>query len=131
MDYWRPTALLALTNEEVFCDFIERNLLPNLLPFDGTNSNSIVILDNASIHHTKRVVELINSVGALVHFLPPYTPHLNPIEELFSKVKSCMKENETAILQADNDTLEDIILTAFSLVTSEDCYGWCMHAGYL
>lgn len=73
MDYWRPTALLALTNEEVFCDFIERNLLPNLLPFDGTNSNSIVILDNASIHHTKRVVELINSVGALVHFLPPYS----------------------------------------------------------
>ena len=66
-------------NEDELCDFIERYLLPHLLPF---NPRSVVVLDNAAIHHTRRPIELIQSVGALVHFLPPYSPDLNPIEEI-------------------------------------------------
>ena len=84
-------------NGDAFCDFLERCLLPELLPFNGVNPRSVVILDNASVHHVPHAVTLIQSVGALVHFLPPYSPDLNPIEEFFSKVKAVLKENDNAI----------------------------------
>ena len=79
----------ANMNEDVFCDFVERDLLPHLLPFNfnGVNVRSVVLLDNATIHHTRRPIELIQSVGAIVHFLPPYSPDLNPIEEMFAKAR--------------------------------------------
>ena len=119
-------------DEDAMCDFVEYNLLPHLLPFDGVNHNSVVVLDNASIHHTNRVMELIHSGGAIVHFLPPYSPHLNPIEEMFSKIKSCLKDNEEAILGTrDDGSLIDFVYAAFSLVSSDDCYGWYEHAGYV
>lgn len=51
--------------------FIEKYLLPNLLPFDGINSNSVVIMDNASIHHVNGVVSMISEIGALVHPIHP------------------------------------------------------------
>lgn len=53
-------------------------------------------MDNASIHHVDRVVTTIQQTGALVRFLPPYTPDFNPIEELFSKIKAYLKANELA-----------------------------------
>ena len=74
-------------NGEVFLDFVRKCLLPVLMPFDGINQNSVVILDNTSIHHLDCVVETILSIGALVRFLPPYSPDYNPIEEVFTKVK--------------------------------------------
>ena len=77
-------------DEEVFCDVIEWKLLPQLMPFNGVNARSF----NYSIHHTSRAIGLVQSTGALLHFLPTYSPHLSPIEELFSKVKSCLKEND-------------------------------------
>ena len=46
-------------NEVVFCDFLERKLLPQLMPFNGINPRSVVLLDNASIHHTQHPIELI------------------------------------------------------------------------
>ena len=70
-----------------FLEFVRQNLLPLLMPFNGQNPNSIVILDNASIHHVDQVVELITSVSALIRFLPPYSPDMNPIEELFAEIK--------------------------------------------
>ena len=95
-------------DEEVFCDAIEKKLLPQLMPFNGVNARSVVIMDNCSIHHTSRSLELIQSTGALVHFLPPYSPDLSPIEELFSKVKGCLRENDRAIEQADNHAIVDM-----------------------
>ena len=71
-------------NKDVLSVFLEQYLIPHLLPFNGINPQSVVILDNASIHHTRRPFELIKSVGALVYFLLPYSPDLNPIEEMFS-----------------------------------------------
>ncbi len=47
----------------------------------------------ASIHHVDQVVELITSVGALVRFLPPYSPNMNPIKEVFAEVKHYLQEN--------------------------------------
>ena len=130
----RLSAISAMTSEgiqalkvvrgtvdgEEFLDFVQRDLLPTLMPFDGINPNSIVILDNCSVHHVQGVASIITQVGALVHYLPPYSPDLNPIEECFSKVKSQLKNMETTC----QDDLESHILAAFSCITPEDCQGW-------
>ena len=118
-------------NEDVFCDFLEQYLLPHLLPFNGINSRSVVLLDNASIHHTTRPVELIQGVGALVHYLPLYSPDLNPIEEMFSKVKACLRENDAAIQKVDERGVTDFVEAAFSIVCQEDILGWYDHAVYI
>ena len=67
-------------NADVFCEYVHNSLLPVLQPFNGSNNKSIVIIDDASIHHVDEVCELIHSSGALLWFLPPYSPDLNPIE---------------------------------------------------
>ena len=84
-------------NGDIFCDFIERYLQPQLLPFDGTNPKSVVILDNAAIHHAHPAIELIEETGALAVFLPPYSPDYMPIEECFSKVKSFLQSCDPVI----------------------------------
>lgn len=118
-------------NGDTFCNFLEYSLLPQLLPFNGSNPRSVVFLDNASIHHVSHAIYLIQSVGALVHFLPPYSPDLNPIEELFSKVKAVLKENDQAIQQIGQECVVDIVQAAFSSITADDCIGWFQHAGYI
>ena len=65
-------------NADTFKEFIEKSLLPNLCPFNGTNPHSEVVMDNCSIHHVESVIKLIESTGSLVVFLPPYSPDLNP-----------------------------------------------------
>lgn len=62
-------------NGDTFCSFVEECLLPQLQPFDGINPHSVVILDNCSIHHVSEAVKMIGEVGAIVHFLPPYSPY--------------------------------------------------------
>ena len=104
---------------DTFLEFVERELLPVLQPFNGMNPNSVVIMDNCSVHHVARVKSLISEVGALLHYLPPYSPDLNPIEKCFSKVKSCLKSTEIV-----NDDLETAVLAAFTCVTPNDCEGW-------
>ncbi len=64
------------------CDFIRKCLLPVLLPFNGSNPRSIIVIDNASIHHIDQVVQLISGAGALLWFLPAYSPDLNPLKKL-------------------------------------------------
>ena len=114
-------------NAEKFERFITESLGPVLQPFDGINPNSVVILDNASIHHVDSVVQLIQNTGALVQFLPPYSPDLNPIEEAFSKLKSTMKANEEMLIDTDSNIA---ILTAINNITAQDCKQWIAHAGY-
>ena len=111
-----------------FKTFLEEKLSPLLQPFNGTNPHSVIILDNASIHHADHdgVVELLQTLGVLVYFLPPYSPDYNPIEELFAKVKSVLKAYEHRI----HESLETLLLMSFLSVTPEDCQGWIEHAGY-
>ena len=97
----------------------------SLYPFNGTNPQSIVILDNAAIHHTNGILDLLESLGVLLYFLPAYSPDMNPIEELFSKVKYSLKSYEHI-----HEDLETLILMAFATVTSSDCQGWIKYAGY-
>ena len=107
-------------NGDVFYEFVESCLLPHLMPFNGINPHSVVVLDNASIHHVEGIMSMVEEVGALVLFLPPYSPDYNPIEELFSKVKCTIKQYEM-----DEMDLEEIILAAYASVTEEDCPGEC------
>ena len=75
-------------NCEVFFDFLERYFLPCLMPFNGKNPYSVVILDNCSVHHVAYVTKLVRDIGAILHYLPPYSPDFNLIEWCFSKVNS-------------------------------------------
>lgn len=68
---------------DIFNDFVEKQLLPHLMAFNGTNPNSIVIMDNCAVHHVDSVANTFEGIGVIVHYLPDY----NPIELLFSKVK--------------------------------------------
>ena len=71
-------------NAQTFDTFLSIDLAPNLL---GLNPRSVIIMDNASIHHVEGITKFLEDLGVLVYFLPPYSPDYNPIEELFSKVK--------------------------------------------
>ena len=116
-------------NGDVFEDFVCTTLLPTLQPFDGTNSRSVVVLDNASIHHLDRIQDIIHSSGALIHFLPPYSPDLMPLEEVFSKVKYFIQANEHIFLTTSSPRL--LIAMAFASVTHSDCISYIRHAGYI
>ena len=98
--------------------------MPHVMPFDGINPHSVVIMDNASIHHVDGIVQMIQDAGALVLFLPPYSPDQNPIEEAFSKVKSKSYEMDPSM---EHMELEDIMLTGFCKITSDDCQNWVSH----
>ena len=116
-------------NGDKFEDFICQCLLPIIQPFDGKNTRSVVLMDNASIHHCERVEEIITSVGARLHFLPPYNPDLMPLEEVFAKVKRCLTEHDT--LYKVTSSPETLVKIAFSTVTCQDCTNYIKHAGYL
>ena len=80
-------------NGEKFELFVRSCLLPVLQPFNWINPRSVVVLDNASIHHVESISDIIEGqVGARLLFLPPYSPDLNQVEEVFSKVKGIMKK---------------------------------------
>lgn len=112
---------------DTFIDFIDTNLLPHLNAFNGSNPNSVVVLDNCSVHHVAGAVQGMQQKGSLVQFLPPYSPDLNPIEILFSKVKSILRAMETE-LSVTND-IETMVLMAFSQITRDNCREWVENIG--
>lgn len=114
-------------NGDVFEYFVRTTLLPLLMPYNGHNTHSVV-MDNASIHHLETVQDMILGVGALIRFLPAYSPDLNPIEEVFSKVKRYLKANDMLYLATQSPRL--FVADAFLTVTHEDCIGYIKHAGY-
>ena len=117
-------------NGEEFEHFVKECLLPVLMPFNGINSCSVVVMDNASIHHVHQVTDLIeNQAQAKLIFLPPYSPDLNPAEEVFSKVKYIMKQND-ALFQISS-TPRVLLLEAFSTITPDDCKGYIHNSGYI
>ena len=89
-----------------------------MLPFGGYNSKSIAVMDNCSIHHVMEVVDLFNSAGILLLYLPPYSPDLKPIELAFSYIKHYLKDHED-IVQVVPPT--QIVQAAFSSITVSMC----------
>ena len=115
-------------NGELFLQFVEHCLVPVLQPFNGSNARSVVIMDNASIHHATSVVQCIQQTGAILRFLPPYSPDLNPAEEVFSKMKKFLVNNDVAFSTTTSPSL--LITMAFNTITTADCNGYIRHAGY-
>ena len=85
-------------------------------------------MDNASIHCTNSVADILRDAGILVLYLPPYSPDYNPIEEAFSYVKYYLKELEE-ILEAVPLPMT-LLSAAFESITAERCAAWIKHAGY-
>jgi transposase len=80
-----PFLIEGAANGEVFTAYVAQVLCPELLEGD------VVILDNLCIHKTPTVAKLIAAQGAMVRFLPAYSPDLNPIEQAFAKLKSHLR----------------------------------------
>jgi transposase len=108
------------TNTEVFQAYVREILVPTL------RSGDIVVLDNLGAHKNEATLALISAVGAQTRFLPAYSPDLNPIELMWSKVKALLRaaeaRSESALLQA--------IAHALAAVTANDAKGWFAHCGY-
>ena len=121
-----------LTNNNVdmciFYNFIRAELLPNLQQFDGSSKNSVLIMDNLTVHHCEPIVSLLKDMGIVVQFLPPYSPDLNPIEEAFSYVKYYLKLHED-LMQVTNDPIP-FITSAIVSITVNMCNKWITDSGY-
>ena len=76
-------------------------------------------MDNCSIHHIAPVTNLITDVGAMVHYLPPYSPDYNPIEWCFSKLKNSLEQ----VMELTND-IELVARSALDTITPQDCQNW-------
>ena len=112
-------------DSDEFKDFVE-GLLLMLMNFNGRNPNSIVILDNCAIHHANDIAGLLREVGVMVHFLPPYSPDYNPIEEAFSKIKMVLKCMESTLHSGIVD-LQMCIAAAIASITPDDCQQYINH----
>lgn len=108
------------TNTEVFYAYVRSILCPTLQPGD------IVIMDNLGAHKNERTAALIKAVGAHLRFLPAYSPDLNPIEMMWSKVKALLRAAE-ARTQPD---LQAAIGQALRAITPQDVLGWFTVCGY-
>ena len=115
------------TDGDTFYDFVQTYLLPHLLPFNRSNPHSVVILDNCTVHHVPEVVKSIQDVGALVLFLPPYSPDFNPLEECFSKIKSILKSLDQNLSHITD--LETLLYMSILEITQDDCMAWIDHPG--
>ena len=85
--------------------------------------------DNAAIHHSQRVTDAINALGALLILLPPYSPHLMPCEGVIRQAKSWMRENELVWEQCDE--LETMVFEAFMQITDEEIANYIHRCEYL
>ena len=108
------------TTGERFIAYLKDVLIPTLKPGD------YVVMDNLGVHHVRGIAEIIRSVGAIPLYLPPYSPDLNPIEKLWSKIKAILRKWRIR----STNSLERAITDAFSLVCPDDCLGWFASAGY-
>jgi len=102
------------TNALVFREYIRHVLAPTLEPGD------IVIMDNLRVHYDPEALKLIEARGAVAKFLPPYSPDFNPIEKMWSKIKSQLRKLEAR----SQEELSVAITQAFDTVTSNDARGW-------
>lgn len=102
------------TTKDKFIDYLKDVLVPTL--HDG----DIVVMDNMRTHHSNVVKKVIEEYKINVLFLPPYSPDFNPIEKMWSKIKSVLRNLKIRNL----NNLSDAIKFAFSCVKPSDCVGW-------
>lgn len=100
--------------------YVEKVLLPTLRPGD------IVVMDNLGSHKSKAVRQLIRSAGAKLFFLPKYSPDLNPIEQVFAKLKHFLRKAAARTVEAVCLAIGDV-LQAF---TPSECANYFTNSGY-
>lgn len=108
------------TDREVFSAYVEHVLIPQLRPGD------IVVLDNLPAHKSDTVASAIHACGADIWFLPPYSPDLNPIEKMWSKIKERLR----AFAARTHEELLQAIAMALRAVSPSDAQGWFNSCGY-
>jgi transposase len=105
---------------ELFRRYVEEVLVPPL------RAGDVVVMDNLASHKHPRVRELIESAGARLLYLPPYSPDLNPIEMIWSKVKRLLRSAAARTV----DALHHAFGVAMDAVTADDVFGCFRHCGY-
>ena len=117
------TACMAIngaTDKDIFREYVRCVLLPTL------RAGDIVVLDNLSAHKDQHTRDMIEGAGAELRFLPPYSPDLNPIEKMWSKVKERLR----AAKARTEEELYQAIGLALETVTPQDVEGWFRSCGY-
>lgn len=109
------------TDGIAFLAYTEQVLSPTL------KRNDIVVMDNLSSHKMPAILKAIESKGAKVQFLPPYSPDFNPIEKMWSKLKAYLRKVEART----KETLCDAIGAGLQTVTASDARGWFESCGYM
>jgi transposase len=107
-------------NGERFLLYVEKMLVPTLRPGD------IVIMDNLGSHRGKAVRQAIRKAGARLLFLPKYSPDLNPIEQVFAKLKHWLRKAAARSFDAVCSALGDIL----THVSAQECANYFKQAGY-
>ena len=108
------------TDKDIFRESVRCVLVPTLRMGD------IVVLDNLSAHQDQQTQELIEQAGAELRFLPPYSPDLNPIEKMWSKVKTFLRATKART----EEELYQAIRLALETITPQDAEGWFRSCGY-
>ncbi len=115
-----PWVLDGPINGEAFLTYVEKVLVPTLTPGD------IVIMDNLSSHKGVAVRKAIRSTGARLFFLPPYSPDLNPIEQVFAKLKHLLRK----AAERSKEALWRRIGSLLDLFSAQECANYLENAGY-
>lgn len=107
-------------NSAIFKVYLEQCLVPTLRDGD------IVVMDNLSSHKSIEVRQIIETAGARLLYLPPYSPDLNPIEQAFSKLKAHLRKAAERSIPALWDRIGAILDT----FPAAECENFFRHAGY-
>ena len=115
-----PCVIDGPINGETFLAYVEQVLVPTLRPGD------IVIIDNLGSHKGKAVRRAIRAAGARLFFLPPYSPDLNPIEQVFAKLKTLLRKAAERTVEATWKRIGQIL----DCFTAQECANYLRSAGY-
>ena len=115
-----PCVIDGPINGRAFLAYVEQILVPTLQPGD------VVVLDNLGSHKGKAVRQALRRAGAKLFFLPPYSPDLNPIEQLFAKLKTLLKKAAERTVEATWKRI-GALLHRFN---AQECANYLRNAGY-
>jgi len=115
-----PWVLDGPINGKAFQTYIEQILVPTLHPGD------VVIMDNLSSHKAPAIRAAIRAAGAKLFFLPPYSPDLNPIEQVFAKLKHFLRKAAERTIEATWKRIGALL----DLFSSAECANYHITAGY-
>ena len=116
-----PASFDGATDTGLFVAFVREALVPLLVP------GQVVVLDNLQPHKSPEVRRLVESAGAALLLLPPYSPDFNPIEMAISKVKTVLRK----LARRSVDALYAGIAEALAAVTPADARNFIAHCGYV